>query len=130
MKSNEDKNIEKLIEKMMKATTAETPSFDFTSSVMSEVLAIQKKKSISYKPVISKKAWYIIFASMLALFAYLALTIKTASSGINIDLSKFLKPFPGLQISSVTANVLLMAILMLFIQMVLLKSYFNKRFEK
>lgn len=39
------KNIENLIDKMMAENTLESPSIDFTSKIMSQVLAVEKEKS-------------------------------------------------------------------------------------
>lgn len=136
MKNKEDKNIEKLVENMMKETTIETPSFDFTSKVMSEVLAIQKKKSFSYTPVISKRGWFILFAIIGSLTAWIIFNGNTQTgTAINFDLSfiKFEKVFNianGLKFSNTTANIILLAIAMLFVQIILLKSHLNKRFHK
>ena len=135
MKNKEDKNIEKLVENMMRESSLETPSFDFTSRVMSEVLSAQKSKSLIYKPVISKKAWFVIFGGIIALFTFLILNRNTSSLAFNFKVSifsfdKFFKPISAMQISPVIANVVLLAIVMLFIQIFLLKSYFNKKFEK
>ena len=135
MKNNDDKDIEKLVDKMMSESVIESPSFDFTSKVMSQVLSFEKKKSLVYKPVISKKAWFVILAGVIALFAFLFLNIQTTNSSVNFDLSifsfdKWFNSFADLRISSMTGNVLLLATLMLFVQIFLLKNHFNKRFEK
>jgi hypothetical protein len=135
MKNKENKHIENLVENLVTESGLESPSVNFTANVMSEVLSAQKSKSWVYKPVISKKAWFIIFASLLALFAFLLLNMKTTTSKINFDLSifgfdKWFNSFSGLPVSPLTGNVLLAATLMLFVQIFLLKSYFNKKFEK
>ena len=135
MKNKEDKNIEKLVENMMRESYLETPSFDFTSRVMSEVLSAQKSKSLIYKPVISKKAWFVIFGGIIALFTFLSLNMNTSSSAFNFKVSlfsfdKFFKPISDMQISPVTTNVVLLAIVMLFIQIFLLKNYFTRKFQK
>ncbi len=135
MKNKEDKYIEKLVENLMDQSSPETPPMDFTTKVMSQVLSAEKSKALVYRPVISKKAWFIIFGVIVALFAFLLLNLKTTPSAFNIDLSVFsfdkrFNPYPGLHISPMTANILLVATLMLFVQIFLLKNYLNKRFEK
>mgnify|MGYP000120514431 FL=1 len=52
---------------MMKETTLDTPSVDFTAQVMSQVLKIKISQTTVYKPLISKWVWYGIFISMLGL---------------------------------------------------------------
>lgn len=131
----EDKDLEKLVENLMKESSLESPSFDFAAKVMSAVVASEKSKALIYKPVISKRAWFFIFAGIIALFAFLIFNSPPASANSYFNFpvfsfDKFLKPFPGLQISSITANVLLLASLVIFIQFFLLKSYLDKRFEK
>lgn len=135
MKNNDDKNIEKLVNKMMSESVLESPSINFTSTVMSEVLSVEKSKALVYKPVISRKAWLIIFASIIALFSFLLLNTKSEASAINFDLSifrfdKIFTSLPAFHISSMTTNVLLAAGIMLLIQIFFLKSYLNKRFQK
>jgi flagellar biosynthesis protein FlhB len=136
MKNKEDKNIETLVEKMMKDTSLQITSFDFTSKVMSEVLAIDKKPSVSYKPVISKCGWFIIFAAISGLIIWLIFNRYTFNetttnpdfSFINTD--NILKIFSRFEFSNITTNIILLAITMIFIQIVLLKSYLNQRFHK
>lgn len=136
MKTRDDKNLEKLVEKMMLDSALEAPSLDFTSKVMSEVMSMEKKKSISYKPVISKRGWFIIFA---AIGVFITCLIFTGYSGdqtqTNINFNfingdKILKVFSAFQFSSLTLYILLLGIIMIFIQIIFLKSYLNKRFEK
>jgi hypothetical protein len=135
MKNKEDKNIEKLVENLMMENQLESPSMNFTNKVMAEVLATQKSKTLVYKPVISKKAWFIIFGGIIALFTFLILNRNTSSLAFNFKVSifsfdKFFKPISAMQISPVIANVVLLAIVMLFIQIFLLKNYFTRKFQK
>lgn len=136
MKTRDDKNIERLIEKMMLDSSLETPSFDFTSKVMSGVMSMEKKKSISYKPVISKRGWFIIFAAIGIFITWLIFTGYSGDqtqTNINfnfINADNILKVFSGFQFSSLTLYILLLGIIMIFIQIIFLKSYLNKRFEK
>jgi|SRR6185437_3215368 len=135
MKNKEDKNIEKLVENLMSETTLESPSIDFTAKVMSGVFAVKKRKLV-YKPPISKWAWYIIFGSFAFLFAFVIYNNQqntATDSYFNFTFfnsEKFFNLFSRFQISSMTANVLLAASAMLFIQIFLLRSYLNKRFHK
>ena len=135
MKNKDDKNLESLVERLMAESDLESPSVDFTGKVMSEVFSFETNKNPVYKPLISKRAWLIIFAGIIALFAFLFLNIKPSASSkyFNFsffDFTQFFQPFSHFQISSMTTNVLLAAALMLFIQLFLLKNYLNKRFEK
>jgi hypothetical protein len=135
MKNRVDKNLENLVEKMMKDTSLETPSFDFTSKIMSNVLATDKQKFISYKPVISKRGWLIIFAAIGSLITWMIFNVSENKTSSNFDFSfinadKIFKIFSGFQFSSITTNIILLAMVMMFIQILFLKSYLNKRFHK
>ena len=76
MKNNEDKNIEKLVADMMASNPIERPSVDFTSAVMSAVLASKAQTSLVYKPLISKRGWFIILAGFIALSVFLILNTQ------------------------------------------------------
>lgn len=135
MKNREDKNIEKLIENLMAETSVESPSVEFSNKVMSGVFAVEKNKAFIYKPIISKRAWFIIFGAFCALFAFLISNSSLTSDGINFNLTflnfdKFLTAFSGFEFSTLTANVIFAASIMVFIQAFLLKIYLNKRFQK
>jgi hypothetical protein len=135
MKNKIDENIEKLVDKMMAESPVESPSLNFTASVMSTIAATAAGKSPVYKPVISKRGWFIILGAIAALFAFLIFNSQTTAvnyyfnyRAINFD--KILKPFTGIQISPLTSTVLLAATVMLLIQIFFLKSILHKRFEK
>jgi uncharacterized integral membrane protein len=118
---------------MMEDTSVEITSFDFTSEVMSEVLALEKKRSISYKPVISKRGWFFIFAGICGLIVWLIFNgYLQDGPSTNFDFT-FIKSdyiLKVFQFSNITTNILLFAMAMIFIQIIFLKSYLNKRFDK
>jgi hypothetical protein len=135
MKNREDKNIDKLVASLVSETSVESPSVDFTAKVMSGVFAVEKNKAFIYKPAISKKAWLIIFGIIIALFAVLIFNTQSLSEGNKFDLTfsyldKFAKAVTTFQFSSLTANILFAASVMVFIQAFLLKTYLNKKFHK
>ena len=135
MKNKEDKNIEKLVGDMMASNPIERPSVDFTSAVMSAVLATKAKSSLVYKPLISKRGWFIIVLAFIALSVFLILNQQIVQINKYFDLSsvhfdQFLKPFSGLNISPLTANVLIAASVMLLLQLFLLKRHIDKLFRK
>ena len=136
MKANTDKHIEKFVDKMMKETTLDTPSVDFTAQVMSQVLKIKTSQTTVYKPLISKWVWYGIFISMLGLIAYLSFNSSAVSGGLlekfNLGtLPKFNIPnlFSGLHFSKTTIYACVFLTLMLFIQIPIIKHVMNKRLE-
>lgn len=136
MKAKVDKDIEKLIDKMMKETTLESPSLDFTSQVMSQVLKIKTNDATVYKPLISKWIWYGIFISMLGLTTYLSFNDSAVSGGLfekyNFEiLPKFSisNIFSGLHFSRTTFYACILLTVMLFIQIPILKHHMDKRLE-
>ena len=61
MKDNVDNQINKLIDKSIKKASLETPSLGFTNSVMAQVNALKQSTVTTYRPLISKPAWFVIF---------------------------------------------------------------------
>lgn len=66
----EDKNLENLIEKMMAENTLQSPSADFTSNLMSQILVAEKAKIKPYKPLISITTWVFIGVALAILIVY------------------------------------------------------------
>jgi hypothetical protein len=137
MNRNEDKNMQEFVEKIMKKAPLESPSFDFTAAVMAKVSAIEKSKATIYKPAISKKGWFLIFGGLFATMAYFIFSVKTQNAGhfgtFGPRVRDFLKSFNGVhlfQFPGITANVIIVATVMIFIQIAFLKNHINKRFQK
>ena len=135
MKNKEDKNIEKLVADMMVSNSIERPSVNFTSGVMSAVLSQKAKSSLVYKPLISKRGWFVILLGFMALSVFLLLNHQVIPlnkffylSAVHLD--QFLNPLSGLNISPLTANVLIASSVMLLLQLFLLKRHIDKLFRK
>ena len=125
----EDKNIEKFIEKVMAETSLETPSFDFTSKIMAQVAVEKEAKIAVYKPLISKPVWYSIAAILVAMTGY-SFFSGSAETQFDIDLgAKMAGLIPNFHFSDTTSYSVLILTLMVLIQIPLLKHYFDKRFE-
>lgn len=129
MKEN-DKNVERFIEKVMKETSLETPSFDFTSKIMAQVAVAQSKK-IAYKPLISKTTWITLFTGIAAVLAY-GFFGGSQENNLDINISAFFSDrisglVPNLHFSDVTAYSIVIVALMALVQIQVLKHYFNKR---
>jgi len=131
MKEKANKHIEQFVDKAMKSSSLETPSFDFTTKVMSQVLENSKSTVTVYKPLISKTTWGILLLITGALIVY-SLFSNDSTSFVwldQIDFSKVSNLFSGIKISNTVMYSLLMFAVMLFIQIPLLKHYFNKQYE-
>lgn len=122
-----DKNVERFVEKIMHETSLETPSFDFTSKIMEQVLMAEKSKVIKYEPLISKPVWYSIFGIILAMISYAFFNGTTESQfDFNFQIPNFM---PDIHFSDTTSYTVLIVAVMILIQIPILKNYFNKRFQ-
>jgi len=135
MKNNVDENIEKLVKKLVQTASIETPSPDFTKNVMSGILASKTNNNIIYQPIISKRGWLLISTGIIGVFTFLIFHTENASLANQFNFSflqfdKLLNSFNGFQVSSMNANILLLSFLMISIQVLLLKSYLNKKYQK
>lgn len=131
MKRNEDKHIENLVDKMMKNQTLETPSFDFTSKVMLQVLESKKNPAFSYKPLISKQTTISIFCLTTLLIVLTILDNNLGSSKwlslIQLGTTFKDKLFGLFHFSTVTMYGSVLGTIMLLGQMVFLQHYFNSK---
>ncbi|KQB38747.1 hypothetical protein [Flavobacterium aquidurense] len=130
MKEN-DKEIENLIEKMMRQNTLESPSIDFTSKIMSQVLVAEKSKIKVYKPLISTATWIFIAMVLIALTAYAVYSNNDAS---NFEIAKTYSDkaselFSGIHFSKSILYSLLIVPFMILVQIGVLKNYFDKKYE-
>ena len=136
MKDNIDNHIEKLIDKSMKKASLETPSLGFTNSVMAQVNALKQSTVTTYRPLISKPAWFVIFTVALLMVLYIIFGTTTTDAGwlSFIDLSfitnnRFSNAFSGFNVSKSVMYAVVLFGLMLFIQIPILKHNFDKRLE-
>ncbi|RKR10093.1 hypothetical protein C8C83_1762 [Flavobacterium sp. 90] len=126
-----DKNIENLIDKMMSENTLESPSIDFTSKIMSQVLVAEKSKIKAYKPLISKTTWIFIGISLIALTTY-SIYSNNGISNFGIDKAysdKASALFSGIHFSKNIMYALLIVPFMILIQIGVLKNYFDKKYQ-
>ena len=126
-----DKNIENLIDKMMAEDTLETPSFDFTSKIMAQVLVAEKAKIKPYKPLISISTWIFIGAALALLIAY---NVFFAGTENNLEIGKSYTDkisgiVSGIHISKTLLYAILIVPFMILVQVGVLKNYFDKKYE-
>lgn len=131
MKENANKHIDQFVDRVMKSSKLETPSFDFTAKIMSQITVNQRSKVTVYKPLISKTTWGILLVLTAGMVGFQIFSQESTSLGWfdKLDFSIVSNLFSGVKISQTTMYSLLMFGVMLFIQIPLLKHYFNKRFE-
>lgn len=133
MKTTEDKLLEKLVDTIMKDSKLETPSIDFTKKVMSQVVKSKMSESYVYEPLIPKSVFIIVLGCLFTLFIYVIANGETQKDGwINhLYINKFynssyIKLF---NFSKISIYAVAFASIMLLIQIVFLKKYFEKIFD-
>lgn len=141
MKEKATKNVDELVDKMMKSSLLETPSFNFTDVVMQHVSAISKNKVTDYKPLISKTVWGFILAGFIATIIFVVFGTQTQTSGWlnSVDYSLFSNnkishilanlKFPNTVISKTFVYAFVFLAVMVCVQIPILKHHFNQRFE-
>ena len=134
MNEKVDKQIEKLVERSMKTQSLESPSPNFTSMVMDEVLALNKSKVTVYKPLISKPMWFAIFVVVLLIVSYIIFGMNTTETSwfkfINLSGltdNRLSNTLSGFKVSKTVMYAVVLFGIMLFIQVPILKNYFDKR---
>ena len=129
-----DKNLENLIDKMMAEDKLQSPSFDFTSKIMSEVLVLEDKKLKAYKPLISKPIWISIGLAVAALVIYTSL-FSVSETDFKIDQvgklysDRMSTAFSGIHLSKNILYAILIVSFMILIQIGVLKNYFDKKYQ-
>lgn len=132
MEHNE-KELEQLINKLMKEDSLEEPSLEFTDKVM---LSIESDKATSpittYEPLISGRAWAFIALCICTILSVIYFNKESSSSGFisSLEWSKFnFNPFSTIELdfSLIMTYALGFFALMLIVQASVLKSYFNSR---
>lgn len=134
----ENKNINELdsfAKKYVREIKREQVSYDFTASLMEKIAEESKIRISNTSSLISKKSWFVIF-SLIGLVLYF--TFKSSNKSIftipefnfsifnNIEIPNLLD---SVSVSSTTVYAFLFFGIMIAIQFVYLKNYFNKRFS-
>ena len=70
MQDHLEQRLDKLAKKVIKSAKLESPSLDFTANVMQEIEASQVSHITVYKPLISKRAWFVIAILIIGGLAY------------------------------------------------------------
>lgn len=138
MKEQENKKIDALVNKIMNSVDLEAPSLDFTANIMSQVEVLSTSKITTQKPLISKWGWGIIAVVIITIIVYALIggvANETSNSWFNtIDYSMLYNNtitqfLSGIVISKTVLYSVVLFCALLFIQIPLLKYYFNKRLE-
>lgn len=135
MNNNADKKIDEFTEKLLKDFSRETPSFDFTTKVMSSVEGLSSSTATIYKPLISKRWWLFFTILITGAFMYLIFGNVETEGGAWVTAKAFdLLPkissitLPDYQVSNVFLYGVLGFAFFVSIQVFVLKNHFNRRF--
>lgn len=136
MKANENKQMDDLARKVIKKATLESPSFDFTAQIMTQLSELKQSEATVYKPLISKTTWFVIFMGFVVLVGYgiIGAPPQTVSYLDFSNLKALVEQkFSGLMfqftISKIVWYALTLLSVMVLVQVSFLKAYFDKRFE-
>lgn len=134
MKTNEDKLLTELVDSIMKDSILDSPSTDFTSKVMSKALVTKSNKAFVYKSLIPKSVFMLYIVCFVSLMLYLLIDGNNQTNNW-LDFS-FLNSIYTNQITSllsfskITMYAVVLATLMLLMQIVFLKKYFENQFKE
>jgi hypothetical protein len=118
--------------KYVKEIKLESPSNDFTTSLMSKIVSEHQVKSVfTAKALISKKGWFVISLFILAvIFIPFQSPEKSLISFPDFNFSFFDKiEIPDFSFSNAVLCAILFFGLMFLAQVFFLKNHFTKRFE-
>lgn len=125
-----DKNLEKFIDKIMRENTLDSPSIDFTSKIMSQILVSKKNNVKPYKPLISLPVWIVILGSLVFLILYTAFDKQSYNLEISpLNTVNISGIFSYFQFSKNTMYAILTVPFMLLVQIAVLKNYYNKKYQ-
>lgn len=133
MKATEDNELEKWVDHWMENSTLESPSADFTANIMVQIATNTASEATTYRPLLSTFTIFGIIISALAIILYGI--INNTSSSIswipNWNWSAFQNYsfWNTLQFSKATTYCFVATTLVVFIQIPILKSYYEKRHQ-
>lgn len=130
MKKIEDNAVEEWLDNLMKNTSLDVPSSDFTSKVMLQVQASKKKSATAYKPLLSKSVLIAILICFAGLFIFLlnneGITSKNRLQFLDFSLGYS----TAFEFSQITIYAVVFSTVFLLIQISLLNKYFMKQIKK
>jgi len=136
MEDHTEQHFDKLAKKVMQSSLLESPSLDFTNNVMAEVKANVASNITVYEPLISKRTWFILSVLFAGGLIYSLLGTDFESLGWigEIDFSvisnnKVTEAIGGITVSKILAYAIGFFGLVFFIQIPMMKHYFDKRLE-
>lgn len=136
MDINKDKELDAFVKKAVKEVGLGQPSVTFTDMVLSKVQMVNGESPITrYKPLISKKTWWIIAALVIGVFVFVVfdstrMEISWLSTSRLDWLSEYniIDTLSGISISNTFVYGFLALTFFVYVQIILLKHYLNSRY--
>ncbi len=135
METNNEKEFDEFLKGTIRSMDFEPPSANFTDLVMAKVQkASEKNRTVVYSPLISKAGWYsLAFLVMMVLSFILfgdrifGVTWFSGPGSAWDSVNVFWRKVPTFQVSNIVVYGFVILALFVWIQVVLLKHYFEKR---
>jgi hypothetical protein len=136
MKEHTEQHLDKLAKKVIQLSSLESPSLDFTANIMAKVEVSATSNITVYKPLISKRVWLLI--SILVIGSLFYGIFGNGLEGLgwfnSIDYSiisnnKVTEAILGITFSKTLMYAVGLCGLMFFIQIPMMKHYFDKRLD-
>ncbi|WP_019670404.1 hypothetical protein [Eudoraea adriatica] len=136
MEQNKDKQLNDFVEKIVKTAGLETPSDQFTQSIMSKIKAQSVKSAVTnYKPLISKRSWLVLCSIAIFLLAYvffgnsdLNISWLPSIDAIAMDNMGIIDALSNLRLPDTLLYGLTGLTLFIYVQIVFLKKHLERRF--
>lgn len=135
MQDHLEQRLDKLAKKVVKSSKLESPSLDFTANVMQQVEASQISHITVYKPLISKRAWYVIAVLVIggllySIFGGLQSTALLESVDLSIiSDNQVTNAISGITISKILGYAIGVGGLFWFIQISIAKHLIDKSYN-
>lgn len=132
--NNQHHIVDAFTKKYVKEIELESPSINFTATLMKKI-EVEQKIIFNQEPLISKKGWFGIFLIIFTVILFSTTTAKNSwidfpkldfSFFSSLKMNQFFEIFP---VSNATLIAFLSFGAMLIFQVLYLKNHFNKRFE-
>lgn len=131
MDKNEERELKKLVDKIMDESVLESPSSNFTDHIMSQITEPVLNDATQYKPLIPKSVLIVLFSGLVGMIWYLA-TDNILDNGswfgngqIDLFFERILDWPQIFTLSKTTVYAVLLFGLLFFIQIPWLKRYFD-----
>lgn len=136
MNENTDKYFENIANKVIKQSTIESPSFNFTDTVMSQILELNNSLATVYKPLISKNIWLLIFVVLTITIFYITYFGGQFGEGnwlSQVDFGMFsnnkISNLLSFNVSKTVTYAVVFLAIMVGVQVVYLKHHFNQFYQ-